>query len=211
MTARRIVNALAVLAVAGLATNALASRDDRPGARTAATQQCFQFTVVQPDPLAGFPAGVYNRQNFSPGNSLSCNTTFDLFRSYLYDPQTLRGWTVGPLTGSLRGLLGKRFVMNRTGGRVGFNVYRGSRPPVNRLVTQNVPLVANTTQIYAISIPTRTPEVAQSAQLVNGAGAVLLATGFKIMGRNTLYYATVRSPQVPLAGAAVQFKYVVQA
>jgi hypothetical protein len=210
MTARRIVTALALLAAAGLVTNALASGEDRNVARTAAVQQCFQFTVVQPDPWAGFPAGVYNRQNFSPGNSLSCNTTFDLFRSYLYDPQSLRGWTVGPLVGPLRGMLGKRFVMNRTGGMVGFNIYRGSRPPVNRLITRNVPLVANTTRTYSITIATRTAEVAQSAQLVNAAGAQLLATGFKIVGRNTVYYASVQSPSLLPANAAVQFKYVVQ-
>ena len=74
-------------------------RSARPTGSAAATQRCFNFTVVQPDPAAGFAAGVYQRQNFSPNNSLSCNTTFDVFRSYLYDPQTHRGWTVGRLVG----------------------------------------------------------------------------------------------------------------
>ena len=46
----------------------------------------------------------------SPNNSLSCNTTFDVFRSYLYDPQTHRGWTVERLVGPLRNATGKHFV-----------------------------------------------------------------------------------------------------
>src|SRR5436190_19478694 len=108
MSIRRAIVIAAIAALAGAATSALSLASG--AGRAASSQRCFDFTVVQPDPAAQFAAGTYHRQNFSPGNSLSCNSSFNLFRSYLYDPASLRGWTVGPLTGSLRGQLGKRFV-----------------------------------------------------------------------------------------------------
>src|SRR3954453_2878675 len=125
MTLRPLGLIAAVLATAGLATTALASSKT---VHVSATMRCFSFTVVQPDPAAKFSAGVYQRQNFSPNNSLSCNTAFDTLRSYLYDPQTLRGWTVGPLTGPLKNATGRRFVKNGTNGSTGFNVYRNTKP-----------------------------------------------------------------------------------
>ena len=53
-----VVGALVVL---GSTATALGSR---PTGSAAATQRCFNFTVVQPDPAAGFAAGVYHRRNW---------------------------------------------------------------------------------------------------------------------------------------------------
>jgi len=96
---------------AGAATSALVFGLRGPGA-SPSTQSCFDFTVVQPDPAGhSSPAGDLSPPETSArANSLSCSTTYNIFRSYLYDPQSLSGWTVGPLTGSLRGQIGKRFV-----------------------------------------------------------------------------------------------------
>ena len=57
MPLRPIALAIALVAAAGLATSALASRT----VHVSATMRCFNFTVVQPDP-AQFAAGVYQRQ-----------------------------------------------------------------------------------------------------------------------------------------------------
>jgi hypothetical protein len=157
MSIRRVVVVAAVAAVAGAATSAFSLASG--AGRTASTQRCFDFTVVQPDPMAQFSAGTYQRQNFSPGNSLSCNTTFNIFRSYLYDPQWQTGWTVGPLTGSLRGQIGKRFVAKGTNNSVGFNIYRAGRAPITKPLVKNVSLQPNTTRTYSVTVPTRIPDV----------------------------------------------------
>src|SRR5256714_13746551 len=112
MSTRRVAVIAVIAALAGAATSAFSLASG--AGRSASTQRCFDFTVVQPDPMAASSAGPYHRQNFSPGNSLSCNTTFNIFRSYLYDPKSQSGWTVGPLIGSLRGQIGKRFVQKGT-------------------------------------------------------------------------------------------------
>src|SRR3954452_19462551 len=180
----------ALVATAGIATNALASSY----ANVSATMRCFDFTVVQPDPSANFAAGVYHRQNFSPNNSLSCNTAYDVLRSYLYDPATLRGWTVGPLIGTLRNATGRRFARNGTNGSTGFNVYRNAKPPTPSNVVRNVQMQANTTRTYSVTISTRTPEVGQSVTLVNNnSGAVIQQTGFNVQGSNTVYFARVQT------------------
>ena len=126
MPLRPIALAIALVAAAGLATAAPASRIGH----VSSTQRCFNFTVVQPDPQAQFAAGVfYQRQNFSPNNSLSCNTAFDVLRSYLDDPTSHRGWTVGKLVGPLRNAAGRLFVMKGSGGSIGFDVDRNGTPP----------------------------------------------------------------------------------
>lgn len=206
MTLRPLGLIAAVLATAGLATTALGS--SKQTGRVSATQRCFNFTVVQPDPAAKFSAGVYQRQNFSPNNSLSCNTAFDILRSYLYDPQTLRGWTVGSLTGPLKNATGRRFVKNGTHGSTGFNVYRNTKPPTPGNVVKTIQMKANTTQTYAISIPTRTPEVGETVTLVNNtSGAVILSTGFNVQGTTTIYNARVQTFANP---GQVRFTLLVQ-
>ena len=189
MSLRPIALALALVAAAALATSALASRT----AHLTATMRCFNFTVVQPDPAAKFTAGVYQRQNFSPNNSLSCNTAFDVLRSYLYDPQSHRGWSVGPLVGPLRNATGRRFVKTGTGGSTGFNVFRNGTPPKPANIVRTIAMTPNTTKTYAITIPTRTADVGESVSLVGTSGAVLQQTGFNIQGANTVYFARVQS------------------
>jgi hypothetical protein len=189
MPFRPIALAVALVAAAGLATSALASRT----AHLSATMRCFNFTVVQPDPAAKFAAGVYQRQNFSPNNSLSCNTAFDVLRSYLYDPQSHRGWSVGPLVGPLRNATGRRFVQNGTGGSTGFNVFRNGTPPKPANIVRTIAMTPNTTKTYAITIPTRTADVGESVSLVGTSGAVIQQTGFNIQGANTVYYARVQT------------------
>src|SRR3954453_18564579 len=159
MTLRPLGLIAAVLATAGLATTALASSKT---VHVSATMRCFNFTVVQPDPAAKFAAGVYQRQNFSPNNSLSCNTAFDVLRSYLFDPQSHRGWTVGPLIGPLRNATGRRFVQNGTGGGTGFNVFRNGTPPKPGNIVRTIAMTPSTTKTYAITIPTRTADVGET-------------------------------------------------
>jgi hypothetical protein len=189
MPLRPIVLAVALVAAAGLATSALASRT----AHLSATMRCFNFTVVQPDPQAQFAAGVYQRQNFSPNNSLSCNTAFDVLRSYLYDPTSHRGWTVGKLVGPLRNATGRRFVQNGTGGSTGFNVFRNGTPPPPGKVVKTIAMRPNTTQTYAITLPTRTAEVSETVSLVGSSGAVIQSSGYNIQGANTVYFARVQT------------------
>ena len=209
MSAPRIaLGAVLVAGVAVLATAALAS--SRTTGSAAATQRCFAFTVVQPDPQAHFAAGVYRRNNFSPGNTLSCNTTYHLLRSYLYDPRSLRGWRVGPLVGPLRNATGRRFVRNGTGGTVGFNVYRNVAPPRPRVVTRTFDLTAGTTATLRVSMPTRTPEVSHTVSLINGAGAQILQTGSNVVGTNTVYFARVQSPNLVGFRGQVQFRFTLQ-
>ena len=209
MSFPRLALAAALAAgMAALATTALAS--SRTTGSAAATQSCFAFTVVQPDPQAQFAAGVYQRNNFSPNNSLSCNTTYHLLRSYLYDPSSLRGWTVGRLVGPLRNATGRRFVQNGTNGMVGFNVYRNAAPPAPRVIVRNVNLQAGATATYRVTIPTRTPEVGQSVQLINGAGAQILQSGFNIVGANTVYFARVQAPNLAGYRGQVQFRITIQ-
>ena len=207
MSIRRAVVVAAIAALAGAATSALSLASG--AGRAASSQRCFDFTVVQPDPAAQFAAGTYHRQNFSPGNSLSCNSAFNIFRSYLYDPQSLRGWTVGPLTGSLRRQIGKRFVQKGTNNSVGFNVYRAGRPVV-RPVVKNLPLQSGTTQTYSVTVSTRIPDVGETVQLVNGAGAQILQSGYRISGPNTVYFATVQTPSLIGFSGQVRFTINVQ-
>jgi hypothetical protein len=206
MPIRHVAAVAAAFTLLGGAVTALASSRGT----AASTQRCFDFTVVQPDPWAQFAAGTYHRSNFSPGNSLSCDATYHLFRSYLYDPPSLRGWTVGPLTGSLRGQIGKRFVKNGTRGTVGFNIYRNNPTPAPKTVIKTVNMQPNTTQTYSVYIPTRTPEIAETVQLVNGAGAQILQSGFRVSGRNTVYFATVQTPNLAGYRGQAQFKLTVQ-
>ncbi|MDO8211570.1 hypothetical protein [Conexibacter sp. CPCC 206217] len=102
-------------------------------ARRTSTSECPIFTVVQNDPQSGFSAGKYHRLNFAPaGVSLTCDDTYHIFRSYLYEPRSMAGWTTQKLGGSLRTATGKRFVKRGTNGRVGFDVWRfpkGVTPP----------------------------------------------------------------------------------
>jgi hypothetical protein len=189
MPLRPIALAIALVAAAGLATSAPASRIGH----VSSTQRCFNFTVVQPDPQAQFTAGVYQRQNFSPNNSLSCNTAFDVLRSYLYDPTSHRGWSVGKLTGPLRNATGRRFVQNGTGGATGFNVFRSATPPKPGNIVRTIAMTPNTTKTYAITIPTRTADVGESVSLVGTSGAVIQQTGYNVQGANTVYFARVQT------------------
>jgi hypothetical protein len=207
MSIRRVVVVAAVAAVAGAATSALSLASG--AGRVASTQRCFDFTVVQPDPAAQFAAGTYHRQNFSPGNSLSCNTTYNIFRSYLYDPQSLSGWTVGPLTGSLSRQIGKRFVQKGTNNSVGFNIYRAGRPVVRPLV-KNISLQPNTTRTYSVTVSTRIPDVGETVQLVNGGGSQILQSGYKISGPNTVYFAQVQTPNLIGFNGQARFTISVQ-
>ncbi len=192
MRIRPVALGLALIALAGLAaTTALASGSVI--GRATATQKCFDFTVVQPDPQAQFKAGVYHRQNFSPNNSLSCNTTFDVFRSYLYDPTTLRGWTAGKLTGPLRNATGKRFVKNGTNGSSGFNIYRNQAPPKPGTIVKTITMQANTTKTYSYTIPTRTADVAENTSLVGTGGSVMQQSGYTVQGAETIYFAQVQT------------------
>lgn len=127
--------ALAVAATAALALTASSgvASAKSPAAKQSATAQCPIFTVVLNDPEAGFTAGRYRRLNFSPQiSTLTCDDTYNIFRSYLYHPRSLRGWSVGPLGGELRTATGKRFTKRGSNGRIGFDVWRfprGVTPP----------------------------------------------------------------------------------
>jgi hypothetical protein len=208
MSIRRVVVVAAIAALAGAATSAFSLASG--AGRAASTQGCFDFTVVQPDPMAQFAAGTYHRQNFSPGNSLSCNTTFNIFRSYLYDPRSLSGWTVGPLTGSLRGQLGKRFVQKGTNNSVGFNIYRAGRKPVTKPLVRNLSLQPNTTRTYSVTVSTRIPDVGETVQLVSAAGAQILQSGYRISGANTVYFAQVQTPNLIGFNGQVRFTITLQ-
>jgi hypothetical protein len=208
MSLRRVVAVAVLAALAGAATSALSLASG--AGRLAATQRCFDFTVVQPDPAAQFAAGTYHRQNFSPGNSLSCNTTYNIFRSYLYDPQSLTGWTVRPLAGSLRSQLGKRFVQNGTNNQVGFNIYRAGRKPVVKPLVRTLSLQPGTTQTYSVTVSTRLPDVGETVQLVNGAGSQILQSGYRISGSNTVYFAQVQAVSLPGFSGQVRFTVNVQ-
>lgn len=119
---RRLLASAAAVALLA----ALPSAADAAKARTSATQECPIFTVVVDDPQAGFPAGKYHRLNFSPNiKSLTCDDTYHIFRSYLYHPRSMRGWTAGKLIGEMRGDTGKRFTKNGSRGRIGFDVWMG--------------------------------------------------------------------------------------
>jgi hypothetical protein len=122
MTHRLRRLSLVALALPALLLPAVA---DGATSRRTSTSECPLFTVVKNDPQAGFSAGRYHRLNFTPaGTTLTCDDTYHLFRSYLYEPRSMRGWTTQKLGGKLRGALGKRFVKNGTNGRTGFDVWR---------------------------------------------------------------------------------------
>lgn len=129
------IRALAVAATAALALTATtgAATAKQPSATKSATAECPIFTVVLNDPEAGFTAGRYHRLNFAPRiASLTCDDTYNILRSYLYHPRSLRGWSVGPLGGELRTATGKRFTKRGSNGRIGFDVWRfpkGVTPP----------------------------------------------------------------------------------
>lgn len=135
---RRVIVALAV---AGLAAAAAPSA----GAATA-TLNCPTFSVVRPDPFAGFPiSGGYGRQIFwarDQSPELSCNTTYHVFFSYLYNDsapgytesprrcgaRTYRGKRYANLCvvpgGTFRGRPGRIFYLNGTNRLSGFTVYK---------------------------------------------------------------------------------------
>lgn len=119
---------LAIAAAVVLLVAAPAFADARSTAKTSATAECPIFTVVDDDPQAGFDAGRYHRLNFSPQiRTLTCDDTYHIFRSYLYEPRSMRGWTVGPLVSRLRGAEGRRFIKRGSKGRIGFDVWRFTR------------------------------------------------------------------------------------
>jgi hypothetical protein len=119
---------LALAAALALLVAAPAFADARQKAKASATAECPIFTVVEDDPQAGFDAGRYHRLNFSPQiRSLTCDDTYHIFRSYLYHPRSMRGWTVGPLVSRLRSAEGRRFIKRGSGGRIGFDVWRFTR------------------------------------------------------------------------------------
>ena len=119
-----IVTALAV-AAAAITVLPTVVATAKPTAKASQTQKCPKFWVVRDDPQADFVAGRYFRLNFAPRISqLSCDYTYHVFRSYLYEPRSHRGWVVQSLRGELRGQLGKRFVKRGSRGKVGFDVFR---------------------------------------------------------------------------------------
>ena len=63
MSIRRAAVIAVIAALAGAATSALSLASG--AGRSASTQRCFDFTVVQPDPAAQFAAGTYHRQHFA--------------------------------------------------------------------------------------------------------------------------------------------------
>ncbi len=112
-----------VAMVAVLASSA--SAGDK--ARASQGFNCPKFTVVVTDVEAGFPRGTYNRLNFAPDRNqslLSCDYSFHVFRSYLYHPDSHRGWSVQRLRGELKNRTGKRFLLNGSDGKIGFDVYK---------------------------------------------------------------------------------------
>lgn len=125
--------ALSAAAVAALAILPASATAGAATAKPSATGECPIFTVVKNDPQSGFSAGKYHRLNFSPNPaSLTCDDTYHIFRSYLYEPKSLRGWTVGKLVDELRTATGKRFIKNGSKGKIGFDVWRfpkGVTPP----------------------------------------------------------------------------------
>lgn len=119
---------LALVAAVALFFAAPAIAGAKSKAKASATAECPIFTVVDDDPQAGFDAGRYHRLNFSPQiRTLTCDDTYHLFRSYLYNPRSMRGWTVGPLVSRLRGAEGRRFIKRGSKGRIGFDVWRFTR------------------------------------------------------------------------------------
>jgi hypothetical protein len=127
----RVRSRLAALAsVSALAATGVALA---PGSASAAVfvQKCPTFRVVARDTRAGFPqAGVYRRNAFSNSRATipSCNETYHVLRSWLYDPDRVefaeQGWDVGALRGGLRTRTGRQFAERGSNGRSGFQVYR---------------------------------------------------------------------------------------
>jgi hypothetical protein len=118
-------NRLRVIALAAIATLALPAAAGARTANVATTGECPIFTVVLNDPEAGFTAGKYHRLDFAPKiANVTCDDTYNVLRSYLYHPRTLRGWTVGPLVDELRTATGHRFLKRGSKGKIGFDVWR---------------------------------------------------------------------------------------
>ncbi len=115
--------ALLVTGVAVLLNSASAGGDTR--ANASVRFACPTFTVVVPDPEAGFGRGTYRRRNFSePKEAFTCDDAYHVLRSYLYHPSSHRGWSVSRLKGDLSNKEGKRFVKNGTDSQIGFDVFR---------------------------------------------------------------------------------------
>ncbi len=111
-----------VTAVAVMSTSATAGNNK---ATAAVKFACPDFRVVVDDPAAGFKKGVYRRRNFSePKGDLTCDDSYHVLRSYLYHPDSHKGWTVGRLKGDLANKQGKRFLKNGTDSQVGFDVFK---------------------------------------------------------------------------------------
>jgi hypothetical protein len=126
----RSIRSLAI--AAGLEIAALAI----PGSASAvvSSQQCPTFQVVRNAPGANLLAGTYTRANHANyptrargravlNSSLTCDVSYHVFRSYLYDPESHSGWTVRALPGVAE-TQGRRFIKRGTGGRVYFDVRR---------------------------------------------------------------------------------------
>ena len=121
MTHRLRLLALVALALPALLIPSAANA----ATRRTSTTECPIFTVVKNDPQSGFSAGKYHRLNFTPaGTTLTCDDTYHIFRSYLYAPRSMKGWTTQKLGGRLSGAIGKRFIKSGTNGRTGFDVWR---------------------------------------------------------------------------------------
>ncbi len=187
--------AAAVASCAALALPAAAGASQPPVARAAATTTCPHFTVVANDPLAGFTAGVYHRLNFSPvASQLTCNQTYDVLRSYLYAPSSLKGWTVGKLVGSLSGATGKRFTQNGSNGTIGFDVWRLRSDPQPRTVTKTTTTTvpAGKQKIVQLTYP-----LAQRPSKINSGyspGLIVYSSGYTTGTSTEIYWVNVQAP-----------------
>ena len=61
-----------------------------------------------------------------------------------------------------------------------------------------------------MTVSTRIPDVGETVQLVNGAGAQILQSGYRISGPNTVYFATVQTPSLIGFSGQVRFTINVQ-
>ena len=97
-----------------------------------------------------------------------------------------------------------------TNNRVGFNIYRAGRRPVVKPLVKNLSLQPGTTQTYSVTVSTRIPDVGETVQLINGAGAQILQSGYRISGSNTVYFAQVQTPNLIGFTGQVRFTISVQ-
>lgn len=125
LRSRALGLAAVIAAIVAVAVLPAVTATAKPVASASQTQRCPSFQVVLNDPTAGVSAGHYFRLNFAPRvSTLTCDDTYHLLRSYLYEPSSFRGWKVSALIGELRGQLGKHFVKNGSNGKIGFDVFR---------------------------------------------------------------------------------------